>query len=255
MSKFPNGLALAVMAAIGAPALLLTAISVGVVAQGLAKLKLGAGDEPEAHRPTPIVSAAAPVNAAGGTVQTVAVELPADAEAARAAAHAPASTSLLSGEDLFKLRCAPCHGVNGEGFIGPAFNDRPLLPTEFILDRVRTGPEVMSAFTLEELPDAQVALIAEYLQTQIVGTAIPAYTEEELAQGKALYREYCVECHSVFGQGRENLGPAINRWPPLGISRIIEGGLLPLPNMPRLPVTPEELRLIAGHVQSLAFPK
>ncbi len=254
MSKFPNGLALTVMMAIGAPALLLTAISVGLVAQGLAELKPSAEDEPAAHSQTAIASAAR-VNVVGGAVHTAAVELPAGADAARAAAHAPAPASLLNGEALFKLRCAPCHGLNGEGFIGPAFNDRPLLPTEFILNRVRTGPQVMSAFTPEELSDDQVALIAEYLQTQIVGTAIPAYTEEELAQGKALYHEYCVECHSVFGQGKENLGPAINRWPPLGISRIVEGGLLPLPNMPRLPVTPEELRLIAGHVQSLAFPK
>lgn len=253
MRRPPHGLELVIMAAIGLPALLLTAAGVGLIAQGFASLKPGPVDGPGDS--LVIVSATPPTNMVVTEVQAAAADPLANADLARAAAHQPAADVAMTGEALFKLRCAPCHGLNGEGFIGPAFNDRPVLPAEFVLNRVRTGPEVMSAFTVEELPDDQVARIVEYLQTTIVNTAVPAYTEAELAQGKALYQEYCVECHSVFGQGKENLGPAINRWPPLGISRIVEGGLLPLPDMLRLPVTPDELRLIAGHVQSLAFPK
>lgn len=172
---------------------------------------------------------------------------------ARQIAHRELIVALADGRGAYEARCAPCHGLNGEGIVGPSFRDLPLLTEAFVLDRVRRGPEVMSAFSAEELPDALVSQITTYLQTEIVGKDVPAWTEEEIAQGRELYIEYCRECHAAFGQGRENLGPAINRWPPMSITRIVEGGLLPLPNMPRLPITPEELRLVAAYVQHMGL--
>lgn len=172
---------------------------------------------------------------------------------ARDVALRPVDSQMAAdGQALFALRCAPCHGLNGEGVIGPSFRDRPLITSQFVLDRVRGGSQVMSAFDTTILPDEQVALIVEYLEAEIVGHDLTPPTEAQLTEARELYRTYCTECHGVFGQGKENLGPAINRWPPLSISRIVEGGLLPLPNMPRLQVTPDELRLIALYVQSFA---
>lgn len=202
-------------------------------------------------RPTSAASIATvtPVQAAVST----ALDPTAAAAQARDLALRPAEAQMeTDGRALFELRCAPCHGLNGEGVIGPSFRDRPLLTVPFVLDRVRSGPQIMSAFDAAVLPDEQVALIVEYLQAEIVGRDLIPPTEAQLVEARELYRTYCTECHGVFGQGRENLGAAINRWPPLSISRIVEGGLLPLPNMPRLQVTPDELRLIALYVQSLA---
>lgn len=167
-------------------------------------------------------------------------------------AHAASVANMTDGKQIYELRCAPCHGLNGEGVIGPSFRDRPLLTPEFVLRRVRTGGDVMSSFTPEELPDDMVTRVTDYLQTEIVGKDLAVLSAAELEEGRALYREYCTECHAVFGQGKDNLGPAINAWPPYSITRIVEGGLLPLPNMPRLQVTPAELRLIAYYVQSMA---
>lgn len=202
-------------------------------------------------RPTSAASIATvtPVQAAASTP----LDPTAAAVQARDLALRPADPQITSdGRALFELRCAPCHGMNGEGVIGPSFRDRPLLTRQFVLDRVRSGPQIMSAFDVNILADEQVTLIVEYLEAEIVGRDLIPPTEAQLAEARELYRTYCTECHGVFGQGKENLGPAINRWPPLSISRIVEGGLLPLPNMPRLQVTPDELRLIALYVQSLA---
>lgn len=164
------------------------------------------------------------------------------------------ATKVSEGQALFEFRCAPCHGLDGGGTdIAPAFTDRPVMPDDVVLRRVRMGSEVMYEFTPEDLPDDQVSMIAEYIQTRFIATNIPSLTAEQLEQGKTLYREFCTECHGVNGTGKSDLGPAINRWPPMGIQRIIDGGLLPLPNMPRLAVNVEELELIAGYVQEMGM--
>jgi mono/diheme cytochrome c family protein len=165
-------------------------------------------------------------------------------------------TTPISGQQLFEQRCSPCHGIGGVGGeIGPAFTDRLVLPPEYVLNRVRTGPADMYAFTEAEVTDADIIAIAEYLQNEVAGTQVPVLTEAERPVAKALYLTYCTECHGSLGLGRQERGPAINIWPPMGISRIIKGGLLPLPDMPRLSVTPDELRLIAAYVQSLSKPQ
>jgi mono/diheme cytochrome c family protein len=67
------------------------------------------------------------------------------------------------GEAAFSsARCPRCHGDDALGATGP-----PLVPMAFSIDRfrkiVRTGNDVMPAFTEEELPDADVAAIHRYL--------------------------------------------------------------------------------------------
>lgn len=212
---------------------------------------------PTATQPAPTAASTAAVTAsaqaesaaaAGATVDPTRLALE-----ARDAAHLRVADAPQDGQAVFALRCAPCHGFNGEGIVGPSFRDRPLLTTEFVLSRVRSGPDVMSSFTAEEISDEQVAAVVDYLQTNIVGLDLPEFTEARIAEGQVLYREYCRECHGAFAQGKDNLGPNINLYPPLSVSRIVRGGLLPLPDMPRLSITPDELRLVATFIQSLGM--
>lgn len=58
-----------------------------------------------------------------------------------------------------------------------------------------------------------------------------------------------------MGMGKLDTGPVLNQRPPLGINQIVKGGLLPLPDMPRLAITSDELVLVAGYIQSWAIKK
>jgi mono/diheme cytochrome c family protein len=239
------------LAVIGLTAVLLTLVTLVIVINGFNHSKrVAAADETAApHGAVAAAQAATPTPA----IAVTAIVSPDPTLAvvnAYTAAHDAAAAEGMTGQQIFALRCAPCHGPNGEGLIGPSFRDRPVLPLNFVLSRVRSGPEVMSAFSPDELPDAQVAAVVDYLEAEIVAADLPVFTEDEIAQGKALYREYCVECHGSFGQGKQDVGPVINLWPPMGIGQIVKGGLLPLPNMPRLAITPDELYLVAGYIQS-----
>lgn len=153
-----------------------------------------------------------------------------------------------SGEALFDLRCGVCHGPGGTGTeIAPPFVDFPVLPYEYIEVRVRSGPEVMSAFTEQDITEAQLNDLVTYIQTELVGTAIREYSEEELALGRELYIEKCAECHGTRGQGTNDFGPPLLIWPPYSVTGIIQGARVPLPEMQIVRVSNDELDLIAGY--------
>lgn len=155
---------------------------------------------------------------------------------------------LASGAALFNLRCSGCHGFGGVGTeIAPPFIDFYALTYDYVEGRVRSGPEVMSAFTEEDLPNDQLADIVTYIEDELVQTGIREYTEEELAAGRDLYVEKCAECHGTRGQGTNDFGPPLLIWPPYSVTGIFEGARIPLPEMPRVRVSNDELDLIAGY--------
>lgn len=153
-----------------------------------------------------------------------------------------------SGEALFNLRCSGCHGIGGVGTeIAPPFIDFWALTYDYIEGRVRSGPEVMSAFTETDLPVSQLNDIVTYIQDELVRTGIREYTEAELAAGHDLYIEKCAECHGSRGQGTNDFGPPLLIWPPYSVTGIYVGARIPLPEMPIVRVTNDELDLIAGY--------
>ncbi|NDJ59473.1 MAG: cytochrome c [Chloroflexi bacterium] len=169
------------------------------------------------------------------------------ADAIHVFANQPAPDT-ASGRESFMLRCSGCHGVGGVGTdIAPPFIDFLALPYEYVEERVRSGPDFMSAFSEDDLPDDELAQIVEYIQTELVGRGIRDYTEDELAEGRIYYQETCAECHGSRGQGTNDYGPPLLTWPPHSITDIFVGARLPLPGMPRVNVTNEELDLIAGY--------
>ena len=65
------------------------------------------------------------------------------------------------GERAFAQRCSECH-PEGEGGLAPPINNRPL-PKFLIKTQIRTGLGAMPAFGEDELSDAEVDAIADYL--------------------------------------------------------------------------------------------
>lgn len=164
------------------------------------------------------------------------------------------ATAQLSAEELYAFRCSECHGTAGEGSTeAPPLNDFVLLPVDYIESRVRSGPETMSAFTEEEITPEQLEVIGEHIQENIVNTNVPVFTAEDLALGRELWLLHCTECHGSLGMGKNDFGPPLNIWPPYSVTGVIDGARIPLPGMPRLTVSDEELVLIAGYMHSWAI--
>ena len=118
----------------------------------------------------------------------------------------PAANPVEAGRARFNIRCAGCHGENGMGGErAPAFGSSWHSRTESeasITSVIRKGiPESgMPAF---EIPDAEIAQLAAFVQSRILplaGTAVSGGVEagEKLFFGAAK----CSQCHMVWGRGQ-----------------------------------------------------
>jgi mono/diheme cytochrome c family protein len=70
-------------------------------------------------------------------------------------------TDLAEGRRVFMQQCHTCH-PGGEAGLGPAINNKPL-PRSLIKFQVRHGLGVMPAFKAEQLTQAELDAVAEYL--------------------------------------------------------------------------------------------
>ncbi len=125
----------------------------------------------------------------------------------------PTSTSAPgSGERLYAENCAGCHGVRGEGFVGP-----PLAAAGFaslVGPMVVEGGIAMPGFA-GVLTDAEVDAISVHVADEL---AEPESREAEVTPGGDLFRLYCSGCHSSTGSGGAmpdlNNAPDIRQYPP-----------------------------------------
>jgi mono/diheme cytochrome c family protein len=69
--------------------------------------------------------------------------------------------SAARGWALFDTHCYKCHG-EGEGGMGPVINDKPL-PKALMRFQVRHGLGTMPSFSEEQISDAQLEDILNYL--------------------------------------------------------------------------------------------
>ena len=139
------------------------------------------------------------------------------------------------GEEIFDT-CAPCHGPYGQGGGGGLYPRLAGMSADYIirqLDRFKTRVREnipMIPYTDErDLPDDDVEVVAEYLETIKLITEMPPangevdglirlkQAKQVLAiprhpgndkQGAKLYAEFCVKCHGVKGEGT-NKGPLL----------------------------------------------
>lgn len=72
----------------------------------------------------------------------------------------PDSTTAL-GQRVFDFNCSQCHPA-GEAGLGPALNDKPL-PGSLVRFQVRNGLGSMPSFGEEEISDAELDAVADYV--------------------------------------------------------------------------------------------
>lgn len=127
--------------------------------------------------------------------------------------------AVADGDELYSENCIACHGINGEGGVGPALNNRSLLEAasdEVLFNLTRTGipGTIMPAwgqpfggpFTDEQLANI-VAFVRSWEPT--APDILPVVNLPDPARGAAIFVQTCFVCHGENGKGTE-FGPAIN---------------------------------------------
>jgi mono/diheme cytochrome c family protein len=84
----------------------------------------------------------------------------------------PTTVSEARGQRLFAQHCYSCH-PGGEPGVGPALNDKPL-PEAAIKTQIRKGVGAMPAFSSDELSDADVDAIADFVHAMRAAPASAA---------------------------------------------------------------------------------
>lgn len=147
-----------------------------------------------------------------------------------AATPQPAPSSTYppgSGGRVYAENCSGCHGVRGEGFVGP-----PLTAVGFaslVGPMVVEGGIGMPGFA-GVLSDQDVDAVSAFVADEL---ADPEARTAEVTPGGDLFRLYCSGCHSAIGSGGAmpnlNNAPNIRQYPP---AEAIAAMILGRGNMP-----------------------
>lgn len=124
---------------------------------------------------------------------------------------------LSRGEQLFKIHCASCHGVKGEGGRGPALAVPKLsrAPTEeSLINLIRNGIRG-TEMPRSKLDRDELVQLAAWVR-QFGQSPVEAVPGDALA-GRRLYyaKGNCAQCHAIKGRGGA-LGPSLTE---IGLSR------------------------------------
>jgi mono/diheme cytochrome c family protein len=123
------------------------------------------------------------------------------------AAVRSAPKDLPFGEVLYRSRCGTCHGLDGEGGIGPSLNSQDFLALasdEFLYTTMVKGRENTAMVSWSFLPANQIAAIIAWIRQWQTVPGIPLSSRSitgDVAEGQALFKSLCVGCHGIHGQG------------------------------------------------------
>jgi mono/diheme cytochrome c family protein len=137
-------------------------------------------------------------------------------EADEAADH---DEAVMVGGELYTENCDSCHGVNGEGDIGPALNSQELLKMtsdEVLFNLTRTGipgtlmPAWGQAFGGPFTDEQTAQLVAFVRNWEPTAPLIEQVAEQpDPSRGAAIYSRTCFVCHGEDGRGTD-IAPALN---------------------------------------------
>jgi mono/diheme cytochrome c family protein len=123
----------------------------------------------------------------------------------------------LAGHELYAENCATCHGENGEGATGPAFNSRELLKTttdETLFNLTRTGipGTTMPAWGQSfggPFTDQEVAQMVAFIRAwePTAPEIIPVEIVPDPIRGAGIYARTCFVCHGENGLGTADRPP------------------------------------------------
>jgi len=158
---------------------------------------------------------------------------------------------MLDGKALFDANCKSCHGEQGVGGVNAPDIVHPV--RDYFTWVVRNGraqtsyPKPMEKFGTDKLSDAQLMLIFDYLDLPPQPTT-----------GKALYEDYCANCHGKDGKGGPIQRPITNEV--AKVTTIVRSGHNVgqfsmrrdyMPAFPTSDISDAELMLIKSYVDSL----
>jgi ubiquinol-cytochrome c reductase cytochrome c subunit len=139
------------------------------------------------------------------------------APAAKVAADTGNSQQVAEGQALFRVTCASCHGLNGEGQTTGTIQGPPLagVGAAAVDFQVSTGrmpmarPEAQAPVKKNVYSEEEIAALAAYVASLGPGPAIPTpedyepsnISEEDIARGGELFRTNCSACHNFSGAG------------------------------------------------------
>jgi cytochrome c oxidase cbb3-type subunit III len=122
----------------------------------------------------------------------------------------PPSSAAARGGDLFRERCAECHGADGKGVAG---HDLTRLwaagaTDARVLQTIRNGvPNTIMPST--NAPDDDLRAVVAYLRG-LNGPVSGATARGNAATGERIFSSMCASCHAVDGRGGR-LGPELSR--------------------------------------------
>jgi ubiquinol-cytochrome c reductase cytochrome c subunit len=178
---------------------------------------------------------------------------------------------IAEGKALFRVGCASCHGMNGEGQIsehiqGPSLVGTGAAAVEF---QVSTGrmpmsrPDEQAPAKPNRYSEEEVLALAAFVQSLAPGPEIPTEDQvnpgnlsaEDLARGGELFRTNCSACHNFEGAG--GALPNGKYAPPLiGVSNLhlyeaMITGPQQMPVFSDQVLTPDDKRAIIGYLETL----
>ena len=131
------------------------------------------------------------------------------------AAYVPPTPSTPSGEALFTTVCAPCHGLHGEGGIGPTLatlNFSQRFPIDSLHQTTGAMSDSVSQHVLErmrELTGAQLEAVMNYTYSLSPSggpvVEAPSADRGDAASGAGLFHSWCINCHG--SDGTNPVGP------------------------------------------------
>ncbi|MCP4726758.1 MAG: c-type cytochrome [bacterium] len=135
--------------------------------------------------------------------------------------NARVNGDIEKGKALYAGSCSSCHGIYGQGSVGPALFNKQFLAAasdQYILNSVSRGrgSTAMRSFAkefqgLDQLPAQEIRDIVAYIRSRENVETPAIYTNISPGtptKGRELYQGMCSGCHGVSGEGKH--GPALN---------------------------------------------
>jgi ubiquinol-cytochrome c reductase cytochrome c subunit len=187
------------------------------------------------------------------------------------AADTATTQQVAAGRALFRVGCASCHGINGEGQVAPHIQGPPLagVGAAAVEFQVSTGrmpmskPEAQAPKKPNRYSPEEIAALAAYVSTLGPGPAIPAPASydpagikaEDIARGGELFRTNCSACHNFEGAGgalpRGKYAPALRGVSNLHLYEAMLTGPQQMPVFSDQVMTPDDKRAIIAYLTTL----
>jgi len=193
------------------------------------------------------------------------------APASQVSADTGSSQQVEAGRALFRVGCASCHGLNGEGQVTDTIQGPPLVGVgaASVQFQVSSGrmpmarPAVQAPVKPSEYTEEEVNALAAYVASLGPGPAIPdpslynpsGISEVDIARGGELFRTNCSACHNFAGAGGALPGgkyaPSLYGSSNLHIYEALITGPQQMPVFSDDVMTPEDKRAIIAYLNDL----